>query len=80
VGGKRLKVWKAKLIDAAVEGTGERPPGSIRGAEPPLSGVLAGTGTTEILLEELQPEGSRRMPAADFLRGLRKGAEEVRLS
>lgn len=72
VGGRRLKVWGARHL----EGAAERPPGSIRAAEPPLEGLLAGTGTTEILLEEVQPEGSRRMPAADFLRGLRQGAED----
>ncbi|MGH2687441.1 MAG: methionyl-tRNA formyltransferase [Actinomycetota bacterium] len=72
VGGRRLKVWRARTV----EGARERPPGSIRAAEPPLEGLLAGTGTTEILLEEVQPAGSRRMPAADFLRGLRQGTED----
>jgi methionyl-tRNA formyltransferase len=72
VGGRRLKVWRARAVEQAQE----RPPGSIRAAEPPLEGLLAGTGTTEVLLEEVQPEGSRRMPAADFLRGLRQGAED----
>jgi methionyl-tRNA formyltransferase len=32
--------------------------------------MLVGTGTTEVLVAEVQPEGSRRMAAADFLRGL----------
>ncbi|MGH2720000.1 MAG: methionyl-tRNA formyltransferase [Actinomycetota bacterium] len=72
VGGRRLKVWRARPVEEA----GERPPGSIRAAEPLLEGLLAGTGTTEILLEEVQPEGSRRMAAADFLRGLRQGTED----
>ncbi|MGN6793431.1 MAG: methionyl-tRNA formyltransferase [Streptosporangiaceae bacterium] len=38
----------------------------VRGAE-----VFAGTGTTAVLLGDIQPEGKRRMPAADWARGLR---------
>jgi methionyl-tRNA formyltransferase len=35
------------------------------------SQVLAGTGTTPVRLGEVQPEGKRRMPAADWIRGIR---------
>ncbi len=35
------------------------------------SQVLVGTGTTPVLLGEVQPEGKRRMPAADWVRGIR---------
>jgi methionyl-tRNA formyltransferase len=38
----------------------------IRGSE-----VFAGTGTTAVQLGHVQPEGKRRMPAADWARGLR---------
>jgi methionyl-tRNA formyltransferase len=72
VGGKRLKIWRARLPDNA----GLRPPGSIRAAGGPGSGMLVGTGTTEVLVEEVQPEGSRRMAAPDFLRGLRPGPDD----
>ncbi|GII76792.1 methionyl-tRNA formyltransferase [Sphaerisporangium rufum] len=38
--------------------------------------VLAGTATHPVELGEVQPEGKRRMPAADWARGVRPGAEE----
>jgi methionyl-tRNA formyltransferase len=47
---------------------GGLPPGEVGAA--PGGGMLVGTGTTEVLVAEVQPEGSRRMAAADFLRGL----------
>ncbi len=40
------------------------------------SAVVAGTGTTPVQLGEVQPEGKRKMPAADWARGLR-GASPV---
>jgi methionyl-tRNA formyltransferase len=40
------------------------------------SGVFAGTGTTAVQLGDVQPEGKRRMAAADWARGLR-GADRV---
>lgn len=35
------------------------------------SEVLVGTGTTPVRLGEVQPEGKRRMPATDWVRGIR---------
>jgi methionyl-tRNA formyltransferase len=35
------------------------------------SAVVVGTGTTPVQLGEVQPEGKRKMPAADWARGLR---------
>jgi len=35
------------------------------------SAVVVGTGTTPVQLGEVQPEGKRQMPAADWARGLR---------
>jgi methionyl-tRNA formyltransferase len=58
IDGRPSLVWRARSGDG-----GERP-GVIR---PPLR-VACGSGELEIL--ELQPEGKRRMPAADYLRGL----------
>jgi methionyl-tRNA formyltransferase len=87
-GGKRLKIWRARVHPgnggAEVEeaAPGKRSPGAIRalaavpGAD---AGMLVGTGSGEVLVEEVQPEGSRRMAAADFLRGLRP-ATEARLT
>ncbi len=36
--------------------------------------VMVGTGTTPVRLGEVQPEGKRKMPAADWARGLRGAA------
>jgi methionyl-tRNA formyltransferase len=38
--------------------------------------VLAGTGSVPVLLGEVQPPGKRRMPAADWARGLRLDARQ----
>ena len=34
-------------------------------------GVLAGTGAAPVRLSDVQPDGKRRMPAVDWVRGLR---------
>jgi methionyl-tRNA formyltransferase len=34
-------------------------------------GVLTGTGSTPVLLGDVQANGKRRMPAGDWARGLR---------
>jgi methionyl-tRNA formyltransferase len=36
--------------------------------------VYAGTGTVPVRLGDVQPQGKRRMPAADWARGLRVDA------
>ena len=59
IDGRACLVWRAR---SSQEGGGR--PGRIG---PPLR-VSCGSGQLEIL--ELQPEGKRRMPAADYLRGL----------
>ena len=66
--GRRLKVWRAR--------PGEEPlasaePGSLcRG---PGGSLAVATGDGFVVLDEVQPEGGRRMPGPDFLRG-RRGA------
>jgi methionyl-tRNA formyltransferase len=66
--GARIKLWPfAGFADDA----GVRPgPGqlSVLGGE-----VLVGTGTQPVRLGDVQPHGKRRMPAADWARGLRLG-------
>jgi methionyl-tRNA formyltransferase len=85
VGGKRLKVWRAQLQvgpggaggaeeAGEAEGAAEAAAGAVRAA-PGGDGMLVGTGSAEIVVGEVQPEGSRRMAAADFLRGLRPGPD-----
>jgi methionyl-tRNA formyltransferase len=52
-------------------------PGELRVTR---DGVLAGTGTSPVLLGDVQPAGKRRMTAAEWARGLRLAAREpVRL-
>lgn len=59
LGGKVLKVHRSRVV----EGAGE--PGIV------LDGkrLIVGCGEGAVELVEIQPEGSRRMPAADYLRG-----------
>lgn len=66
--GERLKLYPVTLVhDGAPAGLG---PGELhieRGA------VYAGTGSHPVRLGDVQPPGKRRMPAADWARGLRGG-------
>jgi methionyl-tRNA formyltransferase len=61
--GARLKVWPFAGI-----ATDDVPSGllCVRGSR-----VLVGTGTQPVQLGDVQPNGKRRMPAADWVRGLR---------
>jgi len=59
--GKRLKVWRAGLAD------GEGKAGTVAGAGP--EGIDVQTARGRLRLEVIQPEGKRRMGAAEFLRG-----------
>ena len=62
-GGKRLKIFPAV---AAMESTGE--PGSVGVVD---GQVRVACGSGHLVLGEVQPDGSRRMPAADWVKGLR---------
>ena len=85
--GGRLKLWPVAPVPPAPPA----PPGAADGDRPGAKGaglapgelrvernaVYAGTGTTPVLLGDVQPPGKRRMPAADWGRGLRSaGATE----
>jgi len=63
--GARLKLWP--VTRSAVE---DLPPGELR-VERDV--VYAGTGSHPVRLGDVQPPGKRRMPAADWARGLRAG-------
>jgi methionyl-tRNA formyltransferase len=66
--GTRVKLWP--FAAAAEDGPATAGPGQLR----VLDGqVLVGTGTRPVQLGDVQPDGKRRMPAADWLRGLRLG-------
>jgi methionyl-tRNA formyltransferase len=60
--GGRLKLWPVSLEDS-----GSLAPGEVRAER---NAVYVGTGTTAVLLGDVQPPGKRRMPAADWARGL----------
>jgi methionyl-tRNA formyltransferase len=76
----RLKLWPvspagagATAASASASAAGEPAlpdlaPGELRVGR---GAVYAGTGSTPVRLGDVQPEGKRRMPAADWARGLR---------
>jgi methionyl-tRNA formyltransferase len=69
-GAGRLKLWpvtRAAGAGLAAGGTGLLP-GELRIDR---NGVYVGTGTVPVRLGDVQPPGKRRMPAADWARGLR---------
>ncbi len=68
--GKLLHIWRAR----AVEGTSPDPPGTLRAGGERLWAACGGGSRLEIL--ELQLEGRRRLPAAEFLRGFRLAENE----
>ncbi len=66
--GKRLRIW-----DAAPEENG-----SLHAAQvvPRPDGVAVGCGMGLLVMREVQLEGRKRVPAADFARGYRLGPDE----
>lgn len=71
--GARLKLWPVTL--AAGAGLPSGAPGLSPGELLiDRSAVYAGTGTVPVRLGDVQPQGKRRMPAADWARGLRSDA------
>ena len=61
-GGKRLKVFPALAVTG---GSGEPGCASVSDGQ-----VLVACGSGHLVLGEVQPDGSRRMPAADWAKGL----------
>ncbi|MDD2670013.1 methionyl-tRNA formyltransferase [Zoogloea sp.] len=57
-----IKLWRARAIDAS--GT----PGEVLLAE--AAGVIVACGEGSLCITELQKPGAKRMPTADFLRGM----------
>ena len=70
--GGRMKLWPVSLATG-----GSTPPVEAHLGPGELhverDAVYAGTGSHPVLLGDLQPPGKRRMPAADWARGLRGG-------
>jgi methionyl-tRNA formyltransferase len=67
--GVRVKLWPVTLTGDVSDG--QLAPGELR---PLRDGILAGTGTSPVLLGDVQADGKRRMRAADWVRGLRLGS------
>jgi methionyl-tRNA formyltransferase len=65
--GRRVKLWCAESSDAA----GGAAPGTVVDLDAAFIVVACGSGTMK--LKELQPAGSKRMPAFAFLAGRRVG-------
>jgi methionyl-tRNA formyltransferase len=66
----RLKLWPVTLAAGAglASGGPGLAPGEVRVDR---NAVYVGTGTVPVRLGDVQPQGKRRMPAADWARGLR---------
>ena len=61
--GKRLKIWKSRVLDE----NGQNTPGTVLQADSKGFWVACGQGSLEIL--ECQPEGKKRMEATPFVNG-----------
>jgi len=70
--GRRLKLWHALVRSSAPEGEEQAEPGVV--GRVLKEGVEVGTGGGTLILTEVQPENSRRMPGADWARGARVAA------
>ena len=71
--GKKLTIWRAVPSDA---GHKQLPPGEIISANGDELLVFCG-GDSLLRIEELQPEGKRRMGARDFINGVRPKLGEI---
>ncbi|MBL7131882.1 MAG: methionyl-tRNA formyltransferase, partial [Candidatus Omnitrophica bacterium] len=72
--GRVLKIDEAKLqIPSSVE-TCRPAPGQIQGVS--KKGIVVSTAEGNLLIERLQPEGRRKMTAAEFVAGHRISAGE----
>jgi methionyl-tRNA formyltransferase len=81
----RLKLWPVTLTSPSAPVDGQRTAADGADGSPEVSvapgqlrveraAVYVGTGTTAVRLGDVQPPGKRRMPAADWARGLHADA------
>lgn len=61
---KILKIWQTRIVESC---PAQAPPGTVLAAG--SSGILVQTGKGQILITELQLQGSKRMDVDQFLRG-----------
>src|SRR5215472_3007110 len=73
LGEARLKLWPVRDCGTAPAGEQLRP-GELRASK---SGVVVGTATHPVQLSDVQQGGKRRMPAAEWARGLRPGTASL---
>lgn len=62
--GKRLRLYKPKVLD---QGTTDIKPGTVTQAD--KNGLLIACGEDSLLIQEIQKDGSKRMPVHAFLQG-----------
>jgi methionyl-tRNA formyltransferase len=74
--GTRVKLWPVRLTGSSPGGETETglAPGQLRVLR---DRVLTGTGTTPVRLGDVQQDGKRRMPAAEWVRGLRLDGQQA---
>ncbi|GAA5053805.1 methionyl-tRNA formyltransferase [Nocardia callitridis] len=68
VNGTRVKIGPVEMVEETLP---------ERAIEVRKSGVFVGTATTAVRLDQVQPQGKRMMPALDWARGARLGADAV---
>ncbi len=73
--GKMLKIWKARVENETEKCIENDAPGTIVNITE--NDIYISTGNAYLVIEELQPEGKKRMKAADYLRGSRMTCGEV---
>jgi len=74
--GTTLKLGPVSRDGGSEPGAADLAPGELLASG---SSVLVGTGTRPVTLGEVQPEGKRRMPAADWIRGVRSAGGSLAL-
>ena len=72
---KMLKIWKARPVNISRPGS---KPGMV--LEIDKDGIIVATGEGSIRIEELQPEGKRRMKAEEFIAGHKDIVEGANLT
>lgn len=76
VNGATLKLGPVRRLTEADPAWRDMHPGDVRVAS---GRVVVGTGTTPAQLGDVQPEGKRLMPAADWARGIRSDGQTLEL-
>ncbi len=65
LGGHTIKIWQSNVVDSKAKGIDK--PGAVIKVEP--NGIFVACGEGILCVKELQAEGGRRMPVADYLLG-----------